>query len=172
MGPPPAPARPRAAPRARPIEGGRPASLHIVSRGVKRTRLASGAAVPAFQGLGDVAGELGIEFVRGESFLLQCRRVERMQLRNLGALALRLSRARTADGQGWRHLAWKTVWQLYVGCEVVFLAAHDAGTRVDLRGSADALHQLEMGQLSVGVGMQNGQSLGFELIDDLTESPA
>ena len=46
------------------IEAGRPSSLNLVSSGVKQTRLAAGAAVPAFQGLGDVAGKLGVEFTR------------------------------------------------------------------------------------------------------------
>jgi len=148
------------------VEGGRPSSLNLVSSGVRQTRLAAGAAVPAFQGLGDVAGKLGLEFSRGESFVLKCRRVERTQIRNLGALALRLSRARTADGLAWRHLAWKIVWQLYTGCEVVFIATRSAGTRVDFSGSADALHQLEMGKLSAGVGVQSSHSLGCEILGE------
>ena len=148
------------------IEAGRPSSLNLVSSGVKQTRLAAGAAVPAFQGLGDVAGKLGVEFTRAESFMLKCGRVERTQIRNLGALALRLSRARTADGQGWKHLAWKIVWQLYTAREVVFLASRSGGTRVEFSGSADALHQLEMGKLSAGVGVHTSHSLGFEILGD------
>lgn len=146
------------------IEVGQPSSLNLVSSGVKQTRLAAGAAVPAFQGLGNVAAKLGIEFSRSESFVLKCRRVERTQIRNLGALALRLSRARTADGQAWKHLAWKIVWQLYSGCDVVFLAARGAGTRVEFSGSADALQQLEMGSLSAGIGVQTSHSLGCEVL--------
>ena len=110
------------------VERGQPSSLNLVSSGMKQVRLAAGAAVPAFQGLGDVAGTLGLEFTRSESFLLKCGRVERTQIGNLGALALRLSRAKTVDGQAWKHLAWKIVWQLYTGHEVVFLATRDAGT--------------------------------------------
>jgi len=146
------------------VERGQPSSLNLVSSGMKQVRLAAGAAVPAFQGLGDVAGTLGLEFTRSESFLLKCGRVERTQIGNLGALALRLSRAKTVDGQAWKHLAWKIVWQLYTGHEVVFLATRDAGTRVDFKGSAAALHQLEMGSLSVGVGVQTSHSLGVELL--------
>lgn len=146
------------------IEVGQPSSLNLVSSGVKQTRVVAGAAVPAFQGLGAVAAQLRIECARGESFVLKCRRVERTQIRNLGALALRLSRARTADGQTWKHLAWKIVWQLYSGCDVVFLATRTAGTRVEFTGSADALQQLEMGSLSAGIGVQTSHSLGCEVL--------
>ena len=148
------------------VERGQPSSLNLVSAGMKQVRLAAGVAVPAFQGLGEVAGSLGIEFTRSESFLLKCRRVERTQIGNLGALALRLARARTVDGQTWKHLAWKIVWQLYTGHEVVFLATRGAGTKVDFKGSASALHQLEMGSASVGVGVQTNQSLGVQILGD------
>ena len=148
------------------VERGQPSSLSLVSAGMKQMRLAAGVAVPAFQGLGEVAGTLGIEFTRSESFLLKCRRVERTQIGNLGALALRLARARTVDGQAWKHLAWKIVWQLYTGHEVIFLATRGAGTKVDFKGSASALHQLEMGSASVGVGVQTNHSLGVQILGD------
>ena len=148
------------------VERGQPSSLSLVSAGMKQVRLAAGAAVPAFQGLGEVAGTLGLEFTRSESFLLKCRRVERTQIANLGALALRLTRAKTVDGQAWRHLAWKIVWQLYTGHEVVFLATRGAGTKVDFTGSASALHQLEVGSVSVGVAVQTNQSLGVQILGD------
>lgn len=148
------------------VERGKQSSLNLVSSGVRQTRLSAGVAVPAFQGLGDVAASLGLEFSRAEGFVLKCRQVERTQISNLGALALRLGRARTADGQGWRHVAWKIVWQLYTGCDVVFLATRSSGTRVEFTGKADALHQLEMGSLSAGVGMQASHSLGVEILGD------
>lgn len=148
------------------VEQGRSSSLNLVSSGVKQTRLAVGAAVPAFQGLGDVAGKLGIEFARSESFLLKCREIERTQISNLGALALRLSRVKTADGQAWKHLTWKIVWQLYTGRDVVFIATRSAGTKVEFSGSADALHQLEMGKVSAGIGVQTSHSLGVEILGD------
>jgi len=148
------------------VERGQPSSLDLVSEGMKQVRLVAGAAVLAFSGLGEVAGTLGIEFTRSGSFLLKCRRVERTQIGNLGALALRLSRAKTVDGQAWKHLAWKIVWQLYTGHEVVFLATRGAGTRVDFQGSASALHQLEMGSVSAGVGVQTSQSLGVQILGD------
>jgi len=148
------------------VERGQPSSLDLVTEGMKQVRLAAGAAVPAFQGLGEVAGTLGIEFTRSESFLLKCRCVERTQIGNLGALALRLSRAKTVDGQAWKHLAWKIVWQLYTGHEVVFLATRGTGTKVDFQGSASALHQLEMGSVSAGVGVQTNQSLGVQILGD------
>lgn len=148
------------------VEQGRSSSLNLASSGVKQTRLAVGAAVPAFQGLGDVAAKLGIAFARGETFLLKCREIERTQIRNLGALALRLSRVKTADGQAWKHLTWKIVWQLYTGRDVVFIATRSAGTKVEFSGSADALHLLEMGKMSAGIGVQSSHSLGVEILGE------
>ncbi len=148
------------------VEAGLPSSLNLASGDVRTCRLVGDVKVPAFEGLGDVAARLRVEFATSESFLLRCRRVERTQICNLGEIAARLGRARTADGRTWRSLAWKIVWQLYTGRDLLFLAARSVGTVVELSARADVLHQLDLGSMSAAVGLQTNRSLGVEILGD------
>jgi hypothetical protein len=147
-------------------ERGPPSRLDLTSADVRLTRFAGGAQVPAFQGLGDVSARVSIEFGRGEAFVCKCARVERTHIADLGGLARRLHDARTADGQAWRPLPWRLVWQLYTGHDVLFLAASNAGTRVELGGSARLLHQLDTASGTAGLSVQRGTGLGLEIVGD------
>jgi hypothetical protein len=58
------------------------------------------------------------------------------------------------------------VWQLYTGHDVLFLAASNAGTRVELGGSARLLHQLDTASGTAGLSVQRGTGLGLEIVGD------
>jgi len=146
------------------VERGEGSSLNLVSTDVRMTRLAGSAPVAMFSGLGKVQAKLEIEFSSSDAFMLKCRKIERTQLRNLGAIGRKLSQARTRDGQTWRHLAWRIVWQLYVGRDVICLANRSAGTTVEFSGEAHALQQLEGGTMSAGIGFRANRSLGLEIL--------
>ena len=146
------------------LEQGETSSLNVASADVRMTRIAGGAPVPIFGGAGKVDARLQIEFGSAESFVLKCQRVERTQIRNLGAIGRRLAHSRTPDGQTWRHLAWRIVWQLYTGRDVICLATRSAGTRVEFSGEASALQAVETGKLSAGVGFRADRSLGLEVL--------
>ncbi|MBL9106699.1 MAG: peptidoglycan-binding protein [Myxococcales bacterium] len=146
------------------VERGEATSLNVSSSGVRATRLAAGAPVHGFGGLGQVQARLALEFSAADAFVLKCRRLERAQIRNLGAIGRQLGRARARDGQTWRHLPWRIVWQLYTGHDVVCLANRSAGTRVEFSGEAHALQQLEGGTMSAGVGFQSSHGLALEVL--------
>lgn len=146
------------------VERGEGSSLHVVSSDVRMTRVAAGAPVAMFGGLGTVQAKLEIEFASSDAFMLKCRRIAREQIRNLGVVGRKLGQARTRDGQTWRHLAWKIVWQLYTGHDVICLANRSAGTTVEFSGEAHALQQLEGGTMSAGVGFRASRSLGLEIL--------
>lgn len=146
------------------VERGQPSRLELVSDDVRLTRFAGGARVPAFHGLGSVSGSVAIEFGRSEGFVLKCARVERTQIADLAGLARRLLHARAPDGQAWRPLAWRLVWQLYTGDDVLFCAASSAGARVELGGSVESLQRLDGGAGSAGLSVARGAGLSFEIV--------
>ena len=146
------------------LEQGEVSSLNVVSQRVRTTRLAGGAPVPAFHGLGQVAAALRLEFADADAFVHKARRVERAQIRNLGAIGRRLTNARTRDGQKWRHMAWRVVWQLYTGHDVLCLTNRSSGTVVEFVGEAHALQQLELGTVHASVAMQSSHALGLEIL--------
>lgn len=146
------------------VERGEATSLNVSSTGVRATRLAAGAPVHGFVGLGQAEARLALEFTASDAFVLKCRRIERTQIRNLGAIGRQLGRARARDGQTWRHLPWRIVWQLYTGHDVVCLANRSAGTRVEFSGHAHALQQLEVGTMTAEVGFQSSHGLALEIL--------
>lgn len=146
------------------VERGEGTSLNVMSSDVRMTRLAGSAPVPMFAGLGKAQAKLEVEFASAESFLLKCRAIERAQIRNLGAIGRKLAHARTRDGQTWKHMAWRIVWQLYTGRDVVCLANRSAGTTIEFSGEAHALQQLEAGSMSAGIGFRSDRSLALEIL--------
>lgn len=142
-------------------ERGQPAQLDLVSADARLTRFAGGAEVPSLAGLGAVAASVHVEFTRSDGFLIKSAGVEVEQIADLGALARRLHAARAPDGRRWRPLAWRLVWQLYRGRDVLFFAARSAGSRVELHGSAVGLHGPGG---SAGLVSHRAAGLAFEVV--------
>lgn len=145
---------------------GQPSRLDLSTSDVRLTRLAGGVKVPTLAGLGDVAASVRIEFGRSDGFVLRCARVELDEIADLGALARRLLAARAPDGQRWRPLAWRLVWQRFSGRDVFFFAARSAGSHVELDGSAALLHGIDAAAGSAGLSRHRAAGLGLEIVGD------
>lgn len=140
------------------VEHGPPSRLDLHSADARLIRLAGDVALP----VDGVAAGVRVEFARSDGFVLKCARVELAQIADLGALARRLLGARTPDGRRWRPLAWRLVWQLYAGRDVLFLAARSAGSHVELHGRGAGP------SLRGGAGLTAARSvgLGVEVVGD------
>lgn len=144
-------------------ERGQPSRLDLASSDVRLTRFAGGLEVPSLAGRGDAAARLRVEFGRSDGFLIKCACVELEQIADLGGLARRLHDARAPDGRRWRPLAWRLVWQVYTGRDVIFFAARSAGSQVELQGSAASLHGLAA---SAGLSSQRASDLALEVVGE------
>lgn len=145
---------------------GQPSRLDLSTSDVRLTRFAGGVQVPSLAGLGDVSARVRIEFGRSDGFVLKCARVELEEIADLGVLARRLLAARAPDGQRWRPLAWRLVWQRYTGHDVFFFAARSAGSHVELDGSATLLHGIDAAAGSAGLSRHRAAGLGLEIVGD------
>lgn len=145
---------------------GQPSRLDLSTSDVRLTRFAGGVQVPTLAGLGDVSASVRIEFGRSDGFVLKCARVEIDEIADLGVLARRLLTARAADGQTWRPLAWRIVWQRFSGRDVLFFAARSAGSHVELDGSARLLHGIDAAAGSAGLSRHRAAGLGLEIVGD------
>jgi hypothetical protein len=146
------------------VERGQPSRLELASTDVRLLRFAGAAQVASFHGLGSASGRVAFEFGRGAGFVLRCARVERRQIADLAGLARRLLDARTADGRTWRPLAWRLVWQVVGGDDVLFLAAGDAGARIELGGGAESLQRFDGGSGGFGLSVARRTGLALEIV--------
>lgn len=141
------------------VEHGPPSRLDLHSADARLTRLAGDVALPVDR----VAAGVRVEFTRSDGFVLRCERVELAQIADLGALARRLLGARAPDGRRWRPLAWRLVWQVYTGRDVLFLAARSAGSHVELHARGAGPSPLTGG---AGLAARRSVGLGLEVVGE------
>lgn len=139
-------------------EPGPPITLDFSSQGTRMTRFVGDAEVQTLPDQG-VDAKVEIIFEKEDSFLLKAR-LNLDQMKNLAQVALALSRA-----SGWNK-RYRVVNASYTGQDCLIISTREANSKVELSGKANALKQLDLGAINVGVGIQSSKQLGLEIAGD------
>jgi len=144
-----------AAPTA-PVHG-----LNFTSEGTKSARFLGDAEVNALPD-SDIEARLNVEFTKSESFFLKAATLRVEEMTGLDSVAAELSKLRD---RRWRR-KYRVVHATAAADQLAFVSAREAGASFEIRGTARALQQLDLGKAEAGLEIVSSSSLGLDFVGD------
>jgi hypothetical protein len=140
-------------------EAGPPSILNFTSKGTNIVRVAGNIKVEAFDDT-NVDSKLRVEFSRENSFLLKAR-LTVSQMANLNQVAYSIYHH--PQWEHWRY-KYRVVSATYTGENCALISSTSANSSIELEGKANALKQLDVGAVAVGVGIRNRNEIGLDIV--------
>lgn len=132
--------------------------LDFVSEDARLVELSAGLAAGS-----DLEAGLAIELPRETSFILKCPALRSRRIANIAEVVRGLHAAyRRGGAERWR-LRYKVVGELLSADDLTLLATRTSGTRVTLRGRAEALRRFHAGTLDASLGVHADHQLALDL---------
>ena len=137
-------------------ERGDDAKLNFASKGTRVTKLAGGAEVTAFPAQ-PIEAKLSLEFDHESAFLIKAN-LSLLAMPNIASVAKRLAQA-----DGWKR-KYRVVSGVYTGHNCSIISSTGANSKIELSGKADALKELDLGNVAVGISTSTSEQIGIELV--------
>jgi hypothetical protein len=136
-------------------------TLNVTSEGAKTLKFVGDAEVNALPD-SDVEARIAVTFTRKDSFLLRAARLDVTDMDNIDELAAQLARLKD---RRWRR-RYRVVYSTALGTDMALVSAREAGATFELRGTAKALKQLDIGKAEAGLELASSSSLGLDFVGE------
>jgi hypothetical protein len=135
--------------------------INVTSEGTKTAKLIGDAEVPALPD-SDIEARLVVEFTRQDSFMLKAASLTVTEMDSVDEVASRLAKLRD---RRWRRRS-RVVYATAEGTDMALVSARDAGATFEIRGTAAALKQLDIGRATAGLELSSSSHLGLDFVGD------
>jgi hypothetical protein len=133
----------------------------VSSEGTKVRKFLGEAEVNALPD-SDIEARVAIEFSKKDSFLLKAATLEVTEMDRLDAVAEKLAQLKD---RRWRR-KYRVVYATAKGLDMALVSAQEAGAKFEIRGKADALKQLDLGNAQAGLELSSSSSLGLDFVGE------
>jgi hypothetical protein len=135
--------------------------VDVTSEGTKMAKLIGEAEVNALPD-SDLEARLVVEFTRSDSFLFKAAALDVTEMDGLAHVASELARLRD---RRWRR-SYRVVYATAKARDMALVSARDAGTKFEIRGTANALKQLDLGKAEAGLKLESSSALGLDFVGE------
>ena len=143
------------------IEQGPSTKIDFTSKGTKTFKLnANGEATDSFARLGDAKASLKFEFTKENSVVVKIKEITVDQLQNIEEVSDYL-----VSKGGWKK-KYKVISAAYTGKECLVVCAREAGTEIQISGSANLLKAVESGKADAGLEISSSKSSAFNSVGE------
>jgi hypothetical protein len=135
---------------------GPPARLNYASEGTRTVHAVGGVQTAALPNA-DLDASLTVEFEYDASFFIKAALTVR-EFQNLQEVAQKLGLL-----PQWRS-RYRVVSAVHIGHGCTILSSKGANSRIELKGKANALRQLDLGSASAGIDVSASEKIGLEIV--------
>jgi hypothetical protein len=138
-------------------EAGPPTKLDYTSEGTRIIRMLGNAQVQTLPDQ-DLDASLTIEFRHDSSFLVKAGRLTVRQFQNLNAIAEKLGKSPRWKSQ------FRVVSAVYIGQRCTILSSKGENSKIELKGKANALKQLDLGSAAAEIDISTSEKIGLQIV--------